>query len=277
MSNSGFRQRTLSEPSVGSAMRKVPELTAVFWVTKALINGSSEWWPDYLYGRFGLVTVTGLLAAALAATLALQLTVHRYHAAVYWLTFAVASVAAKEAANGLHRAGLPFVVVAVFWLVVLTVILVAWHASGETMSTRSVCAGRQELFYWAAVGSGFALSQAAGHASAQFGFTYLRGELAVVAGLTVVVTVAWWRYGLNPVLAFWVAFVLTYPLGGGVASWLATGRSMGGLGLGRLPVSTSFAVAALGLVACVSATGRATWQRPAAVSADGRSTGRRKG
>jgi uncharacterized membrane-anchored protein len=248
MASCWFRQ-TLSGSSARTAMRKVPELTGVFWIIKALINGSSEWWPDYLYGRFGLVAVTGVLAATLAATLALQFSVRRHHASIYWLTFTVTSVAAKEAANGLHRAGLPYIGVAVFWLVVLTVILVAWRASGETMSAGSVCAGRQELFYWPAAGSGFALSQAVGHASAEFGFTYLRGELAVVAALTVVVAVAWWRFGLNPVLAFWLAFVLTYLLGGGVASWLAAGRNVGGLGLGQWPVSMSLAIAVLGLVA----------------------------
>jgi uncharacterized membrane-anchored protein len=253
-------------------MRKVPELSVVFWVTKALVNGSSEWWPDYLYGRFGLVAVTGVLAAALAATLALQFSVRRYNAAIYWLTFTVASVAGKEAANGLHRVGLPFVVVAVIWLVVLAALLVAWRASGDTMSAGSVCAGRQELFYWSAVGSGFALSQAVGHASVEFGFTYLRGELAVVAALTVVIAVAWWRFGLNPVLAFWLAFVLTYPLGGGVASWLAAGRTMGGLGLGRWPVSMSLAIATLALVVYMAATGSKTFELPAAVSAAGRPT-----
>jgi uncharacterized membrane-anchored protein len=258
-----FRQ-ALSPSSVRIAMRKVPELTAVFWVTKALINGSSEWWPDFLYGRFGLVAVTGVLAVALVAALALQLSVRRYHASTYWLTFTVASVAAKEAANGLHRVGLPYVVVAVFWLIVLAGILVVWRASGETMSPGSVCDRRQELFYWSAVGSAFALSQAVGHASAEFGFTYLRGELAVVATLTTVVAVAWWRLSLNPVLAFWLAFVLTYPLGGGVASWLAAGRDTGGLGLGRWPVTMSLAAVVLGLVVYMAATSRERWQRPAA-------------
>jgi uncharacterized membrane-anchored protein len=266
-----FRQ-ALSGSSGQIAVRKVPELTAVFWVTKALINGTSEWWPDYLYGRFVVVVVTAVLAAALVATLALQLSVRRYHPWIYWLAFTVASVAAKEAANGLHRAGLPYVVVALFWLVLLAVILVAWRASGETMSPGSVCAGRQELFYWSGAGSGFALSQAVGHASVEFGFTYLRGELAVIAALTAVVAVAWWRFGLNPVLAFWIAFVLTYPLGGGIATWLAAGRNTGGLGLGRWPVTISLAIAVLGLVVYMAVTSRETWQRPAAASAAGRST-----
>jgi uncharacterized membrane-anchored protein len=271
MASRWFRQ-TLSGSSGRVGMKKVPELTAVFWVTKTLINGTSEWWPDYLYGRFGLVPVTGVLAAALVATLALQLKVRRYHAWIYWLAFTVASVAAKEAANGLHRAGLPYVVVALFWLFLLAVILAVWRATGETMSAGSVCAGRQELFYWSAVGSGFALSQAAGHASVEFGFTYLRGELAVIAALTAVVAVTWWRFGLNPVLAFWIAFVLTYPLGGGIASWLAAGRDTGGVGLGRWPVTISLAIAVLGLVVYMAVTNRETWQRPAAASAAGRST-----
>ncbi len=255
-----FQQRLLPGTSARIATRKVPELTAVFWVTKALITGTSEWWPDYLYGRFGLVAVTGVLGAVLVAVLVLQFSVRRYRAWVFWLAFGVASVAGKEAANGLHRAGLPFVVVAVFWLVVLLVILVVWRASGETLSPGSVCTRRQELFYWAAVGSGFALSQSVGHASAEFGFTYLRGELVVVAALTAIVAVAWWRFGLNPVLAFWLAFVLTYPLGGGVGSWMAAGRSAGGLGLGRWPVSLCLAIVVVGLVAYMAVTSRETWQ-----------------
>jgi uncharacterized membrane-anchored protein len=165
--------------------------------------------------------------------------------------------------------GLPFVVVAVFWLVVLAVSLVIWRASEETMSPHtgtfsrpptSVCTRRQELFYWAAVGSGFALGQAVGHASVEFGFPYLRGELVVVAALTAIVAVAWWRFGLNPVLAFWLAFVLTYPLGGGVGSWMAAGRSAGGLGLGRWPVSLCLAIVVVCLVAYMAVTTRQAWQ-----------------
>jgi uncharacterized membrane-anchored protein len=112
----------------------------------------------------------------------------------------------------------------------------------------------------------------------EFGFTYLRGELAVVAALTAIVALAWWRFGLNPVLAFWLAFVLTYPLGGGVASWLAAGRAMGGLGLGHWPVSVGLAIAALGLVVYMAATDRKTRELPAPASAAGNSTaGRRAG
>jgi len=84
----------------------------------------------------------------------------------------------------------------------------------------------------------------------------------VVAALTAVVAVAWWRFGLNPVMAFWLAFVLTYPLGGGVATWLAAGRTAGGLGLGHWPVSMSLVTAVLGVVAYMAVTSRETWQRP---------------
>jgi len=116
---------------------------------------------------------------------------------------------------------------------VLAVILVVRRAIGETMSPGRVCTWRLELFYWAAAGSGVAHGQSAGHVSLEFGFTYLRGELVVVVALTVIVAVAWWRFGLDPVLAFWLAFVLRYPLGGGAASWMAAGCNAGGLGLGR--------------------------------------------
>jgi len=268
----GRCQRKLSGSSTSIAASKVPELTAVFWVTKALITGASEWWPDYFYRRFGLVVVTGVLVAVLVAALALQFNVRRNHAWIFWLAFGVASVAAKEAANGEHRVlGFSYVFVVVFWFVVLTAILVSWRASGETLAPGSVYTRRQELFYCAAIGSGFALSAAAGHASADLGFSYLRGELLVVAALTATIALAWWRFNLNPVLAFWLAFVLTGPLGGGLASWMATGRSAGGLGLGRWPVSLCLTIAVVGLVACMAVSRRETW--PGAPSACVRNTG----
>jgi len=254
-------QRKLSGSSARIAARKVPELTAVFWVTKGFITGASDWWPDYLYGRVGLEAVTGVLGAVLVAVLALQLSVRRYHAWTFWLAFGVAGVAGKEAANGLHKVlGFSYVIVAALWFVVLAAILVSWRASGETLSPGSVCTRRQELFYWAAAGSGFALAAAVGHASAEFGFSYLRGELLVVAALTATIALAWWRFSLNPVLAFWLAFVLTGPLGGGLASWMATGRSAGGLGLGRWPASLCLTIAVVGLAAYMAVTSRETWQ-----------------
>jgi len=259
MMGSQFQEK-LPGSSARIATRKVPALTTVFWVTKALITGASEWWPDYLYGRFGLVVVTGALGAVLVAVLTLQFSVGRYHAWIFWLAFGVAGVAGKEAANGLHRLGLPYLIVAAFWFLVLAVILVSWRASGETPSPGTVYTRRQELFYWAAAGSGFALGAAAGKASVEFGFTYLRGELLAIVALTAVVALAWWRLNLNPILAFWLAFVLTCPLGGGLASWMAAGRSAGGLGLGRWPVNLCLAIAVVGLVVYMGVTSRETGQ-----------------
>jgi uncharacterized membrane-anchored protein len=99
----------------------------------------------------------------------------------------------------------------------------------------------------------------------EFGFSYLQGELLLVAALTAIIALARWRFGLNSVLAFWLAFVLTRPLGGGLASWMATGRRAGGLGLGRWPVSLYLAIAVVGLVAYMAVTSRETW--PVASSA----------
>src|SRR5215469_714802 len=155
-----FRQELSGSPA-RIAARRVPAPTAVFWVTKALITGVSAWWPDYLYGRFALVAVTTVLGAVLVAVLALQVTVRRYYAWIFWPAFGVASVAGKEAANGIHRMlGFPYVIVAAFWFVVLAVILVSWRRSGEPLSPGTVRTLRQEVFCWAAAGRGFALSAA---------------------------------------------------------------------------------------------------------------------
>lgn len=239
------------------AASKVPQVTIYFWIIKVLITGASAAGPDYLVRHFGAVIVGGLAGTFLVAALALQFSVRRYNAWVYWLAVVPVSVAGTEAANGLHTAlGFPYIVSAACWLVVLTGVLVTWRASEQTLSLRSIDTPRREMFYWAAVLAAFALGGAVGHLTAtvfRLGFSQ-RGYLASFAALTGVLALAWWRFGLNPVVAFWLAYVVTRPLGAGFAGWLAAPRSAGGLGMGRWPVSLGLAIVIVGLVGYLAVT-----------------------
>jgi uncharacterized membrane-anchored protein len=260
----GQFKRDLPSALARIAARKVPELTVAFWVTKVLITGASVWWPDYLYGHFGVVIVSGVLGAVLVAALALQLRARRYNAWIYWLAFGAASVAGTEAANGLHtELGFPYIIAAEFCLVVLAMILVIWRASEKTLSLGNICTRRQELYYWAAVLAAFALGGAVDHATAVFQLGYQRGYLILFAAVTAITTLAWWRFGLNRVFSFWLAFVVTRPLGAALADWMAAGHRAGGLGMGRWPVSLGLAIAVVGLVEYMAVTSGDVTQRAA--------------
>jgi uncharacterized membrane-anchored protein len=236
---------------------KVPEPNAAFWITKVLITGASVWWPDYLYGHFGVVDVSVVIGAALVAVLALQFGAPRYNTWIYWPAFAVVSVAGTEAANGLHRElGLPYVSVTLCYLAALAVILVIWRMSESPLSLRRIHAGRQEIFYWAAVLAAFALGSGLAHATTPPAWLGHAGQagLALFGVITGITALAWWRFHLNPVAAFWLAFVMTRPLGTALATWLAAGRDADGLGMGRWPVSLGLAALVIGLVVYMAAT-----------------------
>jgi uncharacterized membrane-anchored protein len=217
---SGLSQPNLPAASVRVAASKIPEVTVWFWITKVLITGANVAWPDYLYRQFGVVLVGGGIGLVFLAILALQFSLRSYNTWTYWLTVVAVSVVGTEVGNGLHtELSLPYLAVAALYLAVLAAVLVTWRASEKTVSPRSICTPRREMFFWAAAMAAFAVGGAVGHLTTrafQLGF-FQQGYLALWAAVTGLTALAWWRSRLNPVLAFWSAFVVTRPLAAAIA------------------------------------------------------------
>jgi uncharacterized membrane-anchored protein len=134
-------------------------------------------------------------------------------------------------------------VAAVFW---------RWQRSEGTLDIHSITTRRRERFYWLAVLGTFALGTAAGDLTAM---TLRLGWLPSVALFGVAIALpalAWARGGLNPIAAFWLAYILTRPLGASFADWFSKPDN-GGLGLGDGTVSAVALVAFAGLVAYLAA------------------------
>ena len=241
----------------GLGASRVPEVTALFWVTKALTTGMGESTSDYLVHRFPPVLAVAAGGLALTAALALQFLVRRYVPAVYWLAVAMVGVFGTMAADVLHVGlGVPYLVSTAAFAVVLAAVFVAWQASERTLSIHSIRTPRRELFYWAAVMATFALGTAAGDMTAMtLHLGYLTSGV-VFALLIAVPAVGWWRLQLNPILAFWSAYVLTRPLGASFADWMGVSRARGGLDWGAGRVSLGLAVLIACCVAYLSTTGR---------------------
>lgn len=216
---------------------KVPEITVLFWVIKILTTGMGEATSDYL-GKISipLAGVVGLAGFAIA--LWWQFRVRRYIAGVYWFAVMMVAVFGTMAADGLHVAlGVPYVASTAFYAVALAVVFTLWHRSEQTLSIHSIVTRRREIYYWLTVLVTFALGTAAGDLTAMemhLGFF----ASAVIFAVAIAVPAVAWRFGLNPVVAFWVAYVLTRPLGASVADWLGKPHSVsGGLGYGDGTVS----------------------------------------
>ncbi len=235
-------------------MRKVPEVMAIFWIIKLLTTAMGEATSDYLVHVLDPVKAVALGGIALAAALILQFSVRRYVAWIYWLAVMMVAIFGTMAADVLHVGlGIPYVVSSAFFAVALAVIFVAWYASEKTLSFHSITTPRRELFYWATVMATFALGTAAGDMTATtLGLGYLASSV-MFAILITLPALAYWRLGLNEILAFWFAYVLTRPLGASFADWVGKPPSAGGLGLAG-PTSLGLTILIVILVGYLTVT-----------------------
>ncbi|MCW2952569.1 MAG: hypothetical protein JWQ48_1739 [Conexibacter sp.] len=234
----------------------------LFWIIKVLTTGMGETMSDFLGQKSipaaGLIGIVGL-----AVALRLQLRTREYRAPVYWFAVMMVAVFGTMAADGIHvGAGLSYAVTTPFFAVVVAAIFFLWHRSEGTLSIHSITTRRREVYYWAAVLATFALGTAAGDLTAlslNLGFF----DSAVLFALIISVpALAWWRFRLNPIVAFWAAYIVTRPLGASFADWFGKSHARTGLGLGDGTVSGLALLGFVALVAYVAIT-RCDIQRPA--------------
>jgi uncharacterized membrane-anchored protein len=246
------RRRAALEPLAA----KVPEITAMFWVLKVLTTGMGEAMSDFLGGisvpLAGLIGIGGLWLA-----LRLQLRSRAYSAPVYWFAVMMVAVFGTMAADGLHDGtSAPYAATVTIYGALVVAIFIAWYRSEGTLSIHTITTRRRELYYWAAVLATFALGTALGDFTAtSLNLGFLDSALLFGALITVP-ALAWWKLNLNPVVAFWAAYIITRPLGASFADWFSKPPSISGLGLGDGTVSAIALVVFIALVAYVAAMKR---------------------
>jgi uncharacterized membrane-anchored protein len=242
---------------------KVPEITALFWITKLLTTAMGESTSDYLVNAVSPVLAVAVGTVVLLGVVTFQIRQDRYVPWVYWLAVLLVAIVGTMAADVLHKQfGVPYVTSSVFFAVVLAVAFLAWHRVEGTLSIHSIDTVRRELFYWVAVMATFAMGTALGdYTASTLGLGYAASAF-FFAGLILIPAIGFRWFRMNEVLAFWLAYILTRPLGASIADWLGKPKDRSGVGLGDGPVSLVFAVL---IVACVAVMTR-SWRRTPAAS-----------
>jgi uncharacterized membrane-anchored protein len=238
-------------------LNKVPEVTLYFWVIKVLCTTVGETAADNLNTslNLGLTKTTYIMGALLLVTLMFQFRLRKYVPGVYWLAVVLLSIVGTLITDNLtDNLGVPLETTTIIFAIVLAVVFAVWYASERTLSIHTIYTTRREAFYWLAILFTFALGTAAGDLAAErlnLGYAL---ALGIFAAAIAIVAFARFGFKLNAILAFWLAYILTRPLGASIGDYLSQPTADGGLGLGTTGTSLLFLATILGLVVYLAIT-----------------------
>jgi uncharacterized membrane-anchored protein len=249
----------MTTPLRRDRLNKVPEVTVYFWFIKVLCTTVGETAADYLNDHLGmgLTKTTYIMGTLLILSLIFQFRLKKYVPGIYWLTVVLISVVGTLITDNLtDNMNVSLETTTIVFAVLLAATFAAWYRSEKTLSIHSIFTVRREAFYWLTILFTFALGTAAGDLTAEkLDVGYWKSAL-LFGAVIAVVAVAHRVLGLNAVLSFWIAYVLTRPLGASIGDYLSQATADGGLGLGPNKTSAIFLAAILGLVAFLTVTKR---------------------
>lgn len=252
------------------SMSKVPEPTLVFWTIKILATTVGETFADFLATNLnlGLTNTTYVMGAVLAIVLVVQFRSSRHAPSIYWLAVVLISIVGTLITDNLtDNFGVSLETTTAIFAVALLATFIAWYASEKTLSIHSITTTRREAFYWLAILFTFALGTEAGDLIAEgLNLGYLVSAILFAAGIAVVAGAHFFAR-LNAVFAFWVAYILTRPLGASLGDYLSQPRHDGGLQIGTVGTSAVFLTAILGLVTYLTVQKRKSSNTVEAVTA----------
>jgi uncharacterized membrane-anchored protein len=232
-------------------LAKVPAVTLGFWIIKILATTLGETGGDTVTMTMDLGYLAGsaIFLSALLVLVFIQIRAHKFHAWLYWATIVASTTAGTTMADfadrslGIGYAGgsgvLLFCVLFVLWL---------WHRSEGTVSVNTVNTPRVEAFYWATITFSQTLGTALGDWMADdTGLGYTGAALVFGASLAIVAAACFWT-SISHVTLFWLAFVLTRPLGATLGDYLDKPIDHGGLDLSRPVASAVLGIIMIALI-----------------------------
>jgi uncharacterized membrane-anchored protein len=248
-------------PSLGRRMlNKVPEITLFFWIIKIMCTTVGETAADYLNDNlgFGLTNTTYVAGALLAALLVGQFRLRRYVPGVYWAAVVVISVFGTLITDNMTDAhNVALTTSTPIFAAVLAVVFAVWWGVERTLSIHTIVTRRREAFYWLAILFTFSLGTAAGDLVAEKADLGYGISIAIFGGVIALITVAHYALRMNAVLSFWLAYIMTRPLGASIGDFMSQkSHKYGGLGLGTTGTSYIFLGCILALVVFLSITKR---------------------
>ena len=256
-----------------ATLSKVPAVTMGFWIIKILATTLGETGGDSVTMTWlgettssanpnGYLIGTAVFAAALAALVAAQIVAKRFHPFLYWATIVASTTAGTTLADYCTRSlGIGYVGASTLLLALVLVSLGVWYWSERSLDVDTVATPKLEAFYWTTITFSQTLGTALGDwmaaspsdaaaTTGSLGLGYVGGALVFSAALAIVTGLYFWTR-VSRVTLFWIAFIVTRPLGATLGDFLDKPLSHGGLNWSRPVASLVLAGAILVLIAVV--------------------------
>jgi uncharacterized membrane-anchored protein len=249
-----------AQPLARRMLNKVPEVTLYFWLIKVMATTIGETAADYLNDNlgFGLTKTTYVAGALLLILLFVQFGLRKYVPVAYWAVVVVISVFGTLITDNLSdKQNVPLTTSTPIFAGVLAIVFAIWYAVERTLSIHTIVTRRREGFYWLAILFTFSLGTAAGDLVAEKADLGYLISIAIFGGAIALVAFAHYVLRMGPVLSFWLAYILTRPLGASIGDGLSQhSHKYGGLGLGTTKTSYIFLACIIAMVAFLTLTKR---------------------
>ncbi len=248
---------TLTRADGRQMLNKVPEVTLWFWIIKILATTVGETAADFLNFNLnlGLTGTSLLMSALLALFLVMQLRRRLYVPWLYWVTVVLISIVGTLISDNLvDNLGVALETTTSVFAVALAATFMVWYRIERTLSIHTITTTRRELFYWAAILFTFALGTAGGDLAAEgLNLGYATAALGFASAIGAV-AVAHYVFKANAVATFWIAYILTRPLGASLGDYLSQPAADGGLAVGTVITSLIFLSTIAGIVIYLTVT-----------------------
>lgn len=245
--------------TAGDVYNRVPQPSVDFWLIKLMAVTVGETAADFLALNmgWGLQNTTLIMMGVLAVAIVFQFMQKRYVPLWYWLAVVLVSVVGTLITDNLvDTFQVPLVTTAIVTAVLLAATFAIWFAVEKTLSIHSIITTRREIFYWIAILLTFALGTAVGDLVAEkLDVGYLNTGL-LFAGIIALIAVGYFVFRINAILSFWLAYILTRPLGASFGDLLSQPVDYGGLGLGTVVTSFIFLAVIAAIVIYMSVMNR---------------------
>ena len=249
---------SIKRADVRDLLIKVPVIiTLYFWIIKILATTGGETAADNLIFdlHFALSATSLVMAGLLAAFLYAQVKSKTYVPGLYWVTVVLVSIVGTLITDNLtDNLGVSLQTTTIAFGLALVGIFGLWYLHERSLSIHSIFTAKRELFYWAAILFTFALGTAAGDLVAKSLALGYANSALLFGGAIAAITIGFFAFRANAIVAFWLVYILTRPLGASFGDYLSQPLSNGGLGFGTVVTSAGFLAAILSLVVFLTIT-----------------------